>query len=118
LKYELGRGLANPHFYSSIHKLREIILTDRAFVNSMIVNFIEAILEEWAKAEKKRQDAVSSFWELHKEITDKGIYPSTKTPNIINKEDKHLRMSAKEIKKEIMDKFGELLKNHENTKNK
>jgi len=109
LAYQLGKSLSTPSFNSSIHKLREMIVADPEFVNDITVTFIKQILEEWAKSAQEERKANQAFWKLYHQTrgvaTEKTTYPSE-----INRGDDYMRVSTKEVRSEIMDKFSNLLK--------
>lgn len=111
LNYELGKSLSTPGFNSSIHKLREMIVTNPEFVNDITVSFIKQLLEETAKAEQDKRKAEQAFWKLYHDTYHSGDRDMRVTfPNDIGREDKYLRVSTKEVRQEIMDHFRELLK--------
>lgn len=113
LKSELGHRLATPNFNSSVHKLREMIVTDAEFVNDITVRFITQILKEWAGAEQKAGEAKSAFYNLYNNLPDECDKYEYKTPYDVNKDDYYMRFSTKEVKKEIMENFVKLLREYD-----
>lgn len=114
LKYQLGKGVSTPNFYSSIHKLREMILTDSEFVSNMVVTFIKQLLELWAQAEQGERAARNAYYKLWRWVTDSvhaSNRPTFKSPYDIEQEEQgeYLRISSKEVKADILEKFGKLL---------
>ena len=118
LKYELGKGFSAPNFNSIVLKLRQMIVTDAEFVNDITVEFIKQILREWAKVEQERREARQAFYKLYNIVREDdrlhNIYTRRiKAPYDINKNDDYMRVSTKEVRSEIMEKFAGLLKEYE-----
>lgn len=113
LAYQLGKSLSTPSFNSSIHKLREMIVANPEFVNNITVTFIKQILEEWAKSKQSERKAGQAFWKLYHQVRDaerSSDRLQIDCPSDINRGDDYMRVSTKEVRSEIMDKFSNLLK--------
>lgn len=111
LEYELGKSLSTPNFNYSIHELRKMITTDVEFVNAITVEFVKQILEEISHATQKERAAVKAYWELYHWVRNN--FPGERVPdgpyNIAHGEP-HIRVSSKEVEKDIRNYFVELLK--------
>lgn len=112
LKYKLGKGVSSPNYNPSIHKLREMILTDSELVSDILVEFITTLLDLLGSALQDQRATNKAYRSMRNWVTD-NVHrrPRFTTPLDTRKEiePEHFRISNDDVKADILEKFGDLL---------